>query len=404
MIWNKPAFLYYRKKRERKKRRPLHLCQKIEKCKSSAIPPFSSTNCKMSKVPSAPSALSLDWSLGVNNDIVDGVHSLCDGSRNALFYVAAHSGVIYDFQNRTQKLLQGHCNVITSACTSQDKRWIATADKGNDSMIVVWDSFTGAPIKTIFNPHEKGVIAMDMSPDAMLLVTLSNDESSETEGTSDETSEREIVQEICLWEWTADRVGPLYRSRVPINDVQTSVRFNPNDVREIVSNGSQRVVFWCWEKRKLESISPVINPSDFQQEIGTFTQSVFLPNDSSVVTATTDGDVVLWDCTTTSPDKARRAVKIIHLSESGILCIYVANNYIVTGCASGAVRFFDLRFRIEGWFEDIKAGPVTSLSFANGIPRLSVSSDPDCFAIQDFICGTKKALVVCFHHSFQNLI
>eukprot|EP00501_MAST-03F_sp_TOSAG23-6_P001130 GSMAST32.ASY1.ANO1.1173.1 assembled CDS len=309
----------------------------------------------MSKVPSAPSALSLDWSLGVNNDIVDGVHSLCDGSRNALFYVAAHSGVIYDFQNRTQKLLQGHCNVITSACTSQDKRWIATADKGNDSMIVVWDSFTGAPIKTIFNPHEKGVIAMDMSPDAMLLVTLSNDESNETEGTSDETK-------ICLWEWTADRVGPLYRSRVPINDVQTSV---------------------------------LINPSDFQQEIGTFTQSVFLPNDSSVVTATTDGDVVLWDCTTTSPDKARRAVKIIHLSESGILCIYVANNYIVTGCASGAVRFFDLRFRIEGWFEDIKAGPVTSLSFANGIPRLSVSSDPDCFAIQDFICGTKKSLVVC---------
>jgi hypothetical protein len=60
-------------------------------------------------------------------------------------------------------------------------------------MVVVWDALTGVwfrrsvvpghllrplltgePIKTIFAPHENGVLAMDMSPDAMFLVTLSN--------------------------------------------------------------------------------------------------------------------------------------------------------------------------------------------------------------------------------------
>ena len=105
----------------------------------------------------------------------------------AVFYCAAHTGVIYDYRSRRQHLLQGHvrahcgallpprffpcrvahlcvavglnalpsvraqCNPITCCSVSEDKRWIATADAGPDSMIVIWDSATGTPIKTIFN-------------------------------------------------------------------------------------------------------------------------------------------------------------------------------------------------------------------------------------------------------------
>ena len=98
-------------------------------------------------------ALSLEWAFGFNKDIRGGVFNLSDDSRNAIFYVSAHSGVIYDYVNRKQRLLQGHCNPITCCCVSEDKRWIATADAGPDSMIVVWDSLSGTPIKTIFNPH-----------------------------------------------------------------------------------------------------------------------------------------------------------------------------------------------------------------------------------------------------------
>lgn len=51
-------------------------------------------------------ALTLTWAFGFNKDIVDGVHSLCADGREALFYVAAHTGVIYDYTKRTQELLQ----------------------------------------------------------------------------------------------------------------------------------------------------------------------------------------------------------------------------------------------------------------------------------------------------------
>jgi hypothetical protein len=43
-------------------------------------------------------------------------------------------------------------------------------------MLVVWDSLTATPVKTFFNPHENGALTMDISPDSMYIVTLSNED------------------------------------------------------------------------------------------------------------------------------------------------------------------------------------------------------------------------------------
>ena len=55
-------------------------------------------------------ALNLQWVLGFNKGIDQGVHNLTSNNRHEIFYSAAHSGVIYDYMNKQQKLLQGHCN------------------------------------------------------------------------------------------------------------------------------------------------------------------------------------------------------------------------------------------------------------------------------------------------------
>ena len=203
------------------------------------------------------SALALSWAFGFNKDIPGGVHNLSDDTRSAIFYVAAHSGVVYDFINRKQLLLQGHCNPITCCCVSGDKRWIATADAGPESMIVVWDSLSGTPIKTMFQPHPHGVAAMDMSPDAMFLVTLGapppspGDEEGGAGAGGSEYDEGKMgggdgggdgePQQLALWEWTVEREGPLYVSEVPGRESHCYVRFNSTDVREIVSNGLKEV-------------------------------------------------------------------------------------------------------------------------------------------------------------------
>ncbi len=80
-------------------------------------------------------------------------------------------------------------------------------------MLAVWDSMTGNPIKTIFNPHKDGVECLDMSPDAMFIVTLSRQPNQAKKQQSEATSmEQDIAQEIKLWEWTVAREGPLYMS------------------------------------------------------------------------------------------------------------------------------------------------------------------------------------------------
>ena len=67
----------------------------------------------------------------------------------------------------------GHCNFISCCAVSKDKRWIVTADAGEDSLLVVWDSHSGAPVKTLFNPHPSGICSVDISDDALFVATLS---------------------------------------------------------------------------------------------------------------------------------------------------------------------------------------------------------------------------------------
>jgi cilia- and flagella-associated protein 251 len=50
-----------------------------------------------------------------------------------------------------------------------------TADKGPDSLLVVWDVRTLAPLKTISNPHPNGVECLDITSDGTLIVTLSRE-------------------------------------------------------------------------------------------------------------------------------------------------------------------------------------------------------------------------------------
>ncbi len=117
---------------------------------------------------------------------------------------------------------------------------------------------------------------MDMSPDAMFLVTTSAVPS------DDVSSGEQVKQEIGLWEWTVERDGPLYTAEITASDLQTCVRFNTSDIREIVSNGAQRVVFWNWESKQFKFYSPPLSQHDFKQSVGAFTQSMFIPDTTQV--------------------------------------------------------------------------------------------------------------------------
>ncbi|CAN0066604.1 unnamed protein product, partial [Ectocarpus sp. 13 AM-2016] len=78
--------------------------------------------------------------------------------------------------------------------------------------------------------------------------------------------------------------------------------------------------------------------------------------------------------------------------------------YVVTAGEDGAVRFYDLKFRLEAWFEDFTAGGVTSVSFAAKLPPRTKGGTDSAFRVPDFVVGTNQAYVVaCASSAFEEL-
>ena len=334
-------------------------------------------------------ALGLSGVYGFNHGVAGGVLNLSDGERNAVFYVSAHTAVIHDLDTGEQKVLQGHSNKITSVTASTDKRWVATADTGGEEcMVVVWDTTTGTPVKTLFKPHSGGATAMHMCEDASILATVGMDESG--------------VQMLSLWAWTEDTSAPIASVEIPSADPQTCVRFHRQDASQLLTNGRSSVFFATMlEDGEFDVYSPHIDPADFRQGIGEYTQSLFIPDSSEVISATVDGDVVVWaeSMLLAPPDETgemrKQAVKIIKLhTNGGINFLGLHENSIVTGGSDGFVRFYDFKMRMVAWFDYFNNGPVTSIDFARTgkeVPALLTAENFDC---EDFVFGTSSAQIV----------
>jgi len=331
--------------------------------------------------------LNIEWVFGFSKDCVGSVHSLVTSERNAMFFLSSHSGVIYDYEHRTQVVLQGHCNPITSCKISNDKRWIFTADSGDDSILVVWDSLTGVPVKTIFNPSPKGILSLDITEDSLFIATIGVTESN--------------GRELNIFAWTSDATGPICYKQIESGDFQTNVSFHPSDSKELVSWGNSSVIFWNWHGSSIEGYLGSVSKSDVGHFSGKFTASLFLEGFGNVLTTTSDGYVILWEKSASKKGgetSTRIATKVIRLVQCAITTAMTSpNGYLVLGSADGAVRFYDFYLRLEAWFEDLQAGPVTSVSLAmqpcphavgeGGSPGL-------LFWVPDILIGTSNGFIV----------
>ncbi|OMJ77112.1 hypothetical protein SteCoe_23386 [Stentor coeruleus] len=359
-------------------------------------------------------AMNLKWVIGFNKDINNGVHNLTSDERTEIFYTSAHTGVIYNYETREQKLLQGHCNKISCCAVSSDKRFIVTADLGDDALMVVWDSMTATPLKTIFNPHGKGVYRMDISQNGNYICTLSDT----------------VPQEITIWDWSKDINDDddaiVVSGEVPNPDQKHySIRFRTfteyersemdidSSKLEIATNSSKAVLFWKWNEQER-----TLNYDDNEKElksflryaIDAFTQTVFIPGTTQAVTGTKKGQIIVWDMSfimeaDSSPEQ-RKPMKLVALVNHEATFLTTQGPYLVVGSSEGAVRFYDQRFTVEAWFENIKADNIMSISFADQAPRPSnenqLKNEPSridddkkkIFACPDFIISSDNANII----------
>lgn len=336
--------------------------------------------------------------------------SSVDGETSSLVHLAGHTAVVYDPANHSQLMLQGHCNPISCMCVSADKTVVATADAGAEAMVVLWDAASGAPLRTIAAPHDGGVAAMDLSRDGSLLATMAAPlEPPSGQQQQQHEQAADFEQEVALWQLDGSHEVPAMTAMLEAGDLQTCVRFRAEGDAagegdfELVSNGDSRVCFWTvGGGSRLAHTSPTVSARDFKQSIGQFTVSAFMPQDPSgrAVTGTADGDVVVWERAVgldAGGAPRRRAVKVVQLHQAAITCLVNYGAYLVSGGAEGYVRWFDGKFRLEAWFEELAAGGVHSISFAagTGADDLGIGeAKDDDEPLPDFIVGTAEGKVL----------
>nr|KAF6282991.1 hypothetical protein mMyoMyo1_020515 [Myotis myotis] len=179
--------------------------------------------------------LTMTWKFGWNSSLP--VYYIRDEEQRVLLYANAHTAVIYNVYKNTQHHLRGHPNVISCMCASEDRRWIATADRGPDCLLMIWDSFTGIPVHTIFDscPEGEGIRAIAMTRDAKYLATISDAE----------------IQKVCIWRWTLAAETPACTLDLPKEyGFQNYLIFNPTNNKELVSNSKVRAIHYLWYEER----------------------------------------------------------------------------------------------------------------------------------------------------------
>lgn len=344
------------------------------------------------EVKATPTSLNMCWSFGVNRHVP--VQNLSNGSRKVAFYVCSHVGMMFDWEANKQQLLQGHCNAIACTCVSEDRRWVATADCGKDSMVIIWDSFTTIPVQTIFEAHPNGCAAIAMSPDAKYIATISST----------------LPQTVSVWDWTVN--GDMPMCSVVLGDdfgKQNYITFNPEDTSELVSNSESQVIFYQWNEKALEFVAPPLTDKDFNRSVGLYSQSIFQLQSPRALTATSCGNIVVWEHTGGDLKCNRKAFKIVKLQEKALTVLTTTNRFIVTGDVAGHVRFLDQQLRLTNWYKHFNAGPINAVSFSYSPktvdgqtppvqPNYPSSStlDAEPFVVNDFLISTSTANIAHF--------
>eukprot|EP01022_Parablepharisma_sp_SALTPOND_P001089 TRINITY_DN105565_c3_g1_i1.p1 TRINITY_DN105565_c3_g1~~TRINITY_DN105565_c3_g1_i1.p1 ORF type:complete len:984 (+),score=100.01 TRINITY_DN105565_c3_g1_i1:379-3330(+) len=288
------------------------------------------------------------------------------------------------------------CNEITATACSKDKKWLVTADLGNDSVMVVWDADTGTPVKTIFNPNPGGVRAVAISDDAEYIATLGD------------MIPEEKRQTLYVWKRDSESREPVASlEERPISKGKVMefdfVVFKGDDPHELAVNGKRFVCFLKWTEGKREI--DCYEAKGDKMHTWNYTMTAFIHD--GAVTATDEGKIVVWGKSVLSQDAARpdmlSVIKVVQVGPEAkkgkedntkansalvISVLIVQDDMIVAGFGDGSVKFYNPDLKVKMWFEEFGAvGEIRSISFSLLDPEnMNNDFDSDPLLEKETVC------------------
>ncbi|KAJ3107825.1 Cilia- and flagella-associated protein 251 [Phlyctochytrium planicorne] len=224
--------------------------------------------------------------------------------------------------------------------------------------------------------------------------------------------DEEKQQTLNIWDWTTESDKPIINFKIQ-GEPQKCIKANPEDPFELLTNGDMSVNFFTWEKDgNITQHVPRLSSKDFKHTPSGFMCSSFIPTTNQSVTTTADGDVVVWTDRSLNNlsiplEKGKKAaVKFMKLHTGSINFLTTLNKkYIISGGEDGHVKIFDLQFRLILWFERLRSGPISSISFSSQswADNDGVDTVIDGYDIPEFIVCTKQSKIILLSKSSTNV-
>lgn len=83
-----------------------------------------------------------------------------------------------------------------------------------------------------------------------------------------------------------------------------------------------------------------------------------MPGTEKAVTGTTNGEILVWEVSKIKTgigqigEKKLEKIVQLNIDSSAINILLTVEHYLVCGNADGTIRFYDVFFKAEAWFED----------------------------------------------------
>ena len=183
-----------------------------------------------------------------------------------IVYPAGANIIIYNIDQKTQKFIPNTDNsVLTTMCVSQNKRYIAVAEKiANKPVVTIYDLHTLRKRKALSfsDTNSSEIVSMAFSPDSKHLITQT--------GSPDWT--------LYYWSWEKSKIMAFAKitANSQTNASVTQVSFNPQDNSQICVSGNSILKLYRYTDGILK------NTNNFKQEIHNFTSHTWL-NDERVI-------------------------------------------------------------------------------------------------------------------------
>lgn len=259
------------------------------------------------QISSPDGALELEWIFGYQSEVCS--NNIFYNSDGGILYNVGRYVIIYNTDDNTQKLFTGHENEISSLAIHPNKIIVASAEFGENSRVLVWNSQN---LQIFFNVEilsSFGVQYISFSIDGNYLSIVGSD----------------IFNSVSVYSWSTRKL--IYSSHA---DQRKAVASTFLSDATLVVCGNRYIYFWMKTAEGYMKRRGIFSRHIEEQDI----ISLISTGSDRIVTGTMSGLLLLW--------VDRSCIRFVRAHEGSIHALYANSQFMVSGGNDFRIRLWNL--------------------------------------------------------------